>query len=78
LDKDEKLLCLKDDEDEEELIVSGVSCQGSCSIDEEKLFIVVLPEGSLKNAYLSTSSFCPYTYLFLFYQMIKKTKENQS
>jgi hypothetical protein len=54
LDKPEQFLCF---EEEEELIVSGLSCHVS-SIDEaDKLLIV--PDGSVKKACSSTSSFSP-------------------
>lgn len=70
LDKPEQFLCF---EEEEELIVSGVSCHESSIEEAEKLLIV--PEGSVKKACSSTSSFSPYTYLFIFQE---EQKQNHS
>jgi len=66
LDKAEQLLCF---EEEEEFMVSGVCCHESSIEEAEKLLIV--PEGSVKKACSSTSSFSPYTYLFLFQEQKK-------
>jgi hypothetical protein len=45
------------EEEEEEFIVSGVSCQASSKDEPDKLLIE--PEGSEKKACSSTSSFSP-------------------